>query len=191
MERFYRALVRHPKRVMLLFLLATGISLLCWPLVSVNYDMNDYLPPQSASTIALDTLGEEYEGGIPNARVLVRDISLSRALTFKEALQAIDGVTGVMWLDDSTDVMQPLEVMDDALLGTYYQDRNALYSLVIAEDSRGEATRDIRKLIGDDNAVTGAAVSTADATTSTVTQIRLIAIFAVLFVLLILLLTTG
>ena len=191
MERFYRALVRHPKRVMLLFLLATGISLLCWPLVSVNYDMNDYLPPQSASTIALDTLGEEYEGGIPNARVLVRDISLSRALTFKEALQAIDGVTGVMWLDDSTDVMQPLEVMDDALLGTYYQDRNALYSLVIAEDSRVEATRDIRKLIGDDNAVTGAAVSTADATTSTVTQIRLIAIFAVLFVLLILLLTTG
>ena len=191
MERFHRALVRHPKRVMLLFLLATGISLLCWPLVSVNYDMNDYLPPQSASTIALDTLGEEYEGGIPNARVLVRDISLSRALTFKEALQAIDGVTGVMWLDDSTDVMQPLEVMDDDLLGTYYQDGNALYSLVIAEDSRVEATRDIRKLIGDDNAVTGAAISTADATTSTVTQIRLIAIFAVLFVLLILLLTTG
>ena len=47
MERFHRALVRHPKRVMLLFLLATGISLLCWPLVSVNYDMNDYLPPRA------------------------------------------------------------------------------------------------------------------------------------------------
>ena len=54
MERFYRALVKRPKRVILLFLLATLISLLCWPQVHVNYDMNDYLPPESASTIALD-----------------------------------------------------------------------------------------------------------------------------------------
>ena len=54
MEQFYRALVKRPRRVILLFLVATFISLLCWPQVHVNYDMNDYLPPESASTIALD-----------------------------------------------------------------------------------------------------------------------------------------
>ena len=190
MEGFYRALVRHPKRVILLFLLATMCSLLCWPLVSVNYDMNAYLPPESASTIALGTLSEEYEGGIPNARVMVRDVSVSQALAMKEQLQAIDGVTEVMWLDDSVSVMQPLEVIDNELLSTYYQDGNALYSVVIADNRRVEATEDIRELIGDENAVTGAAVSTADATTSTVNQITMIAIFAVVFVLFILLLTT-
>ena len=191
MEQFYRALVKRPRRVILLFLLATFISLLCWPQVHVNYDMNDYLPPESASTIALDTLGEEFEGGIPNARVLVRDFSISQALAFKEKLLAIDGVTDVMWLDDSVNVMQPLEMIDDDLLGTYYQDGNVLYSVVIADGKQVEAINEIRQLIGDENAVTGAAASTADATTSTVNQIRLIAIFAVLFVLFILLLTTS
>lgn len=191
MERFYRSLVRHPKRVIALFLLATLISLFFWPRVRVNYDMNDYLPPESASTIALQTLSEEFEGGIPNARVLVRDLSISQALAFKEKLLTIDGVTEVMWLDDSADVMQPLEVIDADLLGTYYQDGNALYTVVIADSKRVVATDEIRELIGDENAITGAAASTADATTSTVNQIRLIAIFAVLFVLFILLLTTS
>ena len=191
MERFYRSLVRHPKRVILLFLLATLVSLLCWPQVRVNYDMNDYLPPESASTIALDTLGEEFEGGIPNARVLVRDLSISQALDFKEKLLAIGGVTEVMWLDDSVDVMQPLEVMDADLLGTYYQDGSALYSVVISDSKRVEATDEIRALIGDENAITGAAAFTADATTSTVKQIPPIAAFGVLFVLFILLLTTS
>lgn len=191
MERFYRSLVRHPKRVIALFLLATLISLFFWPRVRVNYDMNDYLPPESASTIALQTLSEEFEGGIPNARVLVRDLSISQALAFKEKLLAIDGVTDVMWLDDSVDVMQPLEVMDADLLGTYYQDGSALYSVVIADSKRVEATDEIRALIGDENAITGAAAFTADATTSTVKQIPPIAAFGVLFVLFILLLTTS
>ncbi|MGN0747101.1 MAG: MMPL family transporter, partial [Aristaeellaceae bacterium] len=190
MERFYRMLVRHPRVVTLAFLLAAGVSLLCWPLVDVNYDMNDYLPPESASTIALDTLGEEYDGGIPNARVLVRNVTLPEALAFKEQLQQIDGVTEVTWLDDSVSVLQPLEVIDKKLLETYYQDDSALYSLVIAEDKRVQAVEDIRTLIGEGNAVTGAAASTADATTSTVTQIMKIAIVAVIFVLCILLLTT-
>ncbi|MGN0971988.1 MAG: RND family transporter, partial [Aristaeellaceae bacterium] len=141
-------------------------------------------------TIALDVLGEEYDGGIPNARVLVRDVTLPEALTFKDKLRDIDGVTEVTWLDDSVSLLQPLEVIDQKLLDTYYQDSCALYSLVIAEDKRVQAIADIRELIGDDNAVTGAAASTADATTSTVTQIMKIAIVAVIFVLCILLLTT-
>lgn len=152
--------------------------------------MNDYLPPESTSTLALDTLEAEYEGGIPNARVLVRDVSLPQALAMKERLLEIDGVTEVTWLDDSVSVMQPLEVIDEKLLETYYQDGHALYSLVIADDKRVEATQDIRALIGDENAVAGAAVSTADATTSTVTQITKIAIVAVIFVLCVLMLTT-
>ena len=43
------------------------ICLACKPLIPVNYDMNDYLPADTASTVALDTMEKEYEGGIPNA----------------------------------------------------------------------------------------------------------------------------
>ena len=39
--------------------------------VSVNYDMNSYLPEDSPSTVALDVMEDEFDGGIPNARVLI------------------------------------------------------------------------------------------------------------------------
>lgn len=34
--------------------------------------MNDYLPPDTASTLALNAMNAEYDGGVPNARVMVK-----------------------------------------------------------------------------------------------------------------------
>lgn len=72
----------------------------------------------------------------------------------------------------------------------YYQDGAALFSVTIVEDQRISAVNEIRALIGNDNAMSGSAVSTAVATTSTVSQIQIISVAAVAFVLLVLLLTT-
>lgn len=76
------------------------------------------------------------------------------------------------------------------MLETYYKDGNALFSVTIAKEKRITAVDAIRQIIGDDNAMTGSAVSTAVATTSTVSEISTIAAIAVAFVLLVLLLTT-
>ncbi len=46
----------------------------------------------------------------------------------------------------------------------------ALFTVTIDEDKRLQAVADIRTLIGDENAMTGSAVSTAIATTSTVSR---------------------
>lgn len=190
MQKLYRRIVNHPRMIITLFLIAAICSVVCQGMVAVNYDINDYLPPSSASTVALDVLREEYEGGIPNARVLVRDVTLAQALEYKAELAAIDGVTEVTWLDDAASVTVPLETLDADLVETYYQDGNALFSVVIEDGRYVETTDAIRALIGEENAMSGSAVSTAIATTSTVTQVRMIAIFAVVFVLGILTLTT-
>ena len=187
---FYRATTRHPKTVVLIFTLIAAVCALCRPLIAVNYDMNDYLPPDTASTRALDAMDAEYDGGVPNARVMVRNISVPEALAYKQALEAIDGVTDVTWLDDAADVEQPLETLDQDTVSSYYQDGAALFSVTIAEDKRISAVDEIRALIGGDNAMSGSAVSTAVATTSTVSQIQTISVAAVAFVLLVLLLTT-
>ena len=50
---------------------------------------------------------------------------------------------------------------------------------------------EIREIIGDSNAVTGSAVSTAEATTSTVSEVQKIVVIAVIFVTAVLMLTTG
>ena len=50
---------------------------------------------------------------------------------------------------------------------------------------------EIEDLVGEDNAIAGSAVATADATTNTVSEIQTITVIAVLFVLLVLLVTTN
>ena len=68
MEKFYELVIRHRKIIFAVFI---GIAVICamaQKFVSVNYDMNSYLP---------------------------------EALSYKEKLGEIDGVTDVTWLDDA------------------------------------------------------------------------------------------
>ena len=190
MTKFYRHIVNHQKTTIVIFLLLFAVCAVCQRFVAVNYDMNDYLPPESASTQALDRMEQEYDGGIPNARVMVQDVSVPEALEYKERLLAVDGVIDVTWLDDVARVTVPLSAQDADTVEAYYKDGNALFSVTIDEEKRIEAVSAIRDIIGDGNAMTGSAVTTAVATTSTVSEITTIAAIAVAFVLLVLILTT-
>ena len=190
LTKFYRHIVNHTKTIIGIFLILFALCAFCKQFVAVNYDMNDYLPPESASTRAFDLMEQEYDGGIPNARVMVQNVSVPEALKYKEKLLAVDGVSDVTWLDDVASVTVPLETLDSDTVETYYKDGNALFSVTIDEDKRIAAVNALRDIIGDDNAMTGSAVTTAVATTSTVSEITTIAIFAVAFVLFALILTT-
>ena len=190
MEAFYSNVVKHRKKIMLLFFAAAIICVFCKPLVRVNYDMNDYLPENAPSSAALDVMGEEFDGAIPNARVMVKDVGIAQALDYKDQIKQVDGVTAVNWLDDTFPITIPLEMMPKDTVETYYKDNNALFSVTIADESINSAIPAIRKIVGDDNCITGVAASTATATASTVVEIKKITIFAVLIVLLILIVTT-
>lgn len=190
MRKFYEKVVAHSKPIMMIFVIIFVICAICSRMVSVDYDMNDYLPEDSASTVALDLMDEEFGSGIPNARVMVEDVTIPEALAYKQELEAIDGVTEVTWLDDVVSVEEPLEVYDTQTVEDYYKDNAALYSVTIEEEKRISAVNAIRDLIGDDNAMTGSAVSTATATQSTIREIAKIAAIAVVFVIFILMITT-
>ncbi len=191
MRKFYTWIVNHRKLVIVIYAILFVICAACKTQVSVDYDMNDYLPEDSASTVALNLMDEEFDGGVPNARVMIEDVTIPEALQYKEQIKEVDGVTDVTWLDDAVSVDVPLETLDTDTVENYYKDGNALFSVTIDKDKRTEAVSDIREIIGDDNAMTGSAVSTAAATTSTVSEISKISIIAVIFVILVLLLTTD
>lgn len=190
MKKFYNRVVNHPKLIITIFAVTFVICILCKSMVSVDYDMNDYLPEDSPSTIALDIMNEEFDNGVPNARVMVENVSIPEALEYKEQIENVDGVQDVTWLDDTESIENPIETMDEEVVGNYYKDGNALFSVTIESDKRIEAVNAIRDIIGDDNAMTGSAVSTATATQSTVKEISKIAVFAVIFVIFVLVLTT-
>ncbi len=190
MKRFYTWVVNHPKLIISIFAVVFIVCFFCRQAVAVDYDMNDYLPEDSPSTVALDLMNEEFASGIPNARVMVKNVTVPEALEYKSKILGIDGVTDVTWLDDAQSVEVPLETLDQAVVEDYYKDGNALFTVTIEADKRISAVNEIRDLIGDDNAMTGSAVSTATATQSTIKEIAKIAAFAILFVFLVLAITT-
>ena len=190
MRKFYQQVVKHPKLILTGFLAAFVLCFFCQKLIAVDYDMNDYLPKDSPSTIALETMDTEYSGGIPNARVMVQNVTVPQALEYKEKLLAVDGVTDVTWLDDVSSMTQPLEFIPEATRETYYKDGNALFSVTIDESKNLEACDAIREVIGNENYMVGSAVSTAVATTSTVKEVPMMAVIGVLFAVLVLILTT-
>lgn len=191
MKKFYTGIVKGRRFILLLFLASAVLCFFQMNMVSVNYDINDYLPQEAKSTRALEIMDQEFEGGIPNARVMIKDVTIPEALQYKQKLEAVKGVTDVTWLDDSVDVTIPAAMLDGDVTETYYKDGAALLTVTISEDARIEAVEDIRTIIGEQNAMTGSAVSTATATTSTVAEVAKISAFAVLFVLLVLLATTD
>ena len=190
MKKFYSRIVNHPKRILLIFTILFLVCFISKQFITVNYDMNDYLPPDSSSTVALDVMEEEYDGGIPNARVMLENVSIPEALDYKKEIEAVDGVSDVTWLDNVVDLTEPLETMDTGTVETYYKENHALLSVTIEEEKRIQAVEEIREIIGDENSMMGSAVSTAAATTSTVSEIGKIAVIAIVLMLLILILTT-
>ncbi len=191
MKKFYEGVIKARGIIILLFLIAAGICGYCQQFISVNYDINAYLPDDAPSTKALNVMEDEFDGAIPNARVMVKNVTQKQALKYKEKLEAVDGVISVTWLDDNMPYNMPLSMYSKKLVHTYYKDKNALFSVTIDEDKINSAVPAIRKVIGEDNAMSGSAVSTAISTASTVKEVRRIVVIAVIFLLIVLIITTN
>ena len=190
MKKFYQIIVKNPQKIIICFVLLAVVGVVLSGMVGVNYNMTDYLPEDTASTVSLEVMEEEFEGGIPNARVMVKDVSISEALDYKEKILSCEGVTDVTWLDDAADILQPIETMDTDTVETYYKDNSALFTVTIEDGKQVEAIDAIRNIIGDNNAMDGDAVSTAIATTGTVSEINIITAVAILFIFIVLIITT-
>lgn len=191
MNKLYEKITARPKLVIILFAVFAVVCGVLGNFVSVNYDINSYLPSDSPSTVSIDVMNEEFEGGIPNVRVMVRDVTVPQAMEYKERIGEVEGVTEVTWLDDSVDIYAPLEVADTDAVESYYKDGVALYSVTLEEEHILDGVDAIRNIVGDENAMSGSAVSTAVATNSTVAEVKKITVVAIAFVLFILILTTD
>lgn len=179
--------MKHRKPIIAFYAVAALVCLFLRQFVGVNYDITSYLPDEAASTVALNTMGDEFEGDIPNCRVMVPNVSIAQALKYKDKIKKVDGVEEVLWLDDAADIDQPLATQDKDTVETYYKKNNALFTVTVNSEKEIEATDAIRDIVGDEGAITGSAMSNALATTSTEQQISIItvAVIAIIFVILV------
>lgn len=192
MDRFSNIIIQYKKPIIAVFITVMLVCLFLLLFVDVNYNMVDYLPPDAQSTTALKIMNNEFTESIPNASVMVKDVSLMEALAYKQRLASIDGVTQVIWLGDMMDIKQPIETGDADTIEGFYKNSNALFSVTIAKGMEKEACNDILNLIGSDNALTGEApalVFIQDTAASTV--VKALAILLPVIILILILSTAS
>ncbi|MDD3212295.1 MAG: MMPL family transporter [Eubacteriales bacterium] len=195
MNRFSGWVLRHRKSILILFILLAVSGLFFSQLVSVNYDMVDYLPADAASTQALSLMQTEFGGELPNARVMVNNVTVREALAMEDALKQLDGVTAVTWPSDvvgrETLTSTPVSALDAATVAPYYRDGSALFSVTVENGKEKDTVAAIRALIGDSNAVSGEAVNTAASQEMSYTEVINAMLVLLPIILLILILTTS
>jgi len=194
------AVVRFRKTVLSVFIAALLLSILMALGVKVNYDLTLYLPEDSDTTSAMNALEESF--GYPQiGEVMVKGVSLVKALELKGEIEKIDGVSNVMWLDDVADITQPVEFLDTETVEAYYKENNALFQVEYTENGYSSLTSDaidsIRALLSEEVGEGGYAVGGAQAASkalmeTTEREVGIIsAIAAVIILAILLMLTTS
>jgi uncharacterized protein len=154
-------IIKYKKTIVIVFMIITVISAIAQFFVSVNYNMSDYMPENTPSTLAIKVMEAEFDRPLPNAEVMITDVSVQEALLYKKLLEEIDGVSDVVWLDQVVDLKIPLQMLEKDLVESYYKEKKALFSLHIREGDEVAVTDAIYELIGEGNALAGAAADTA------------------------------
>ncbi|MDD7593197.1 MAG: MMPL family transporter [Peptoniphilaceae bacterium] len=179
----------HRRLILVFFLVLTLVSAYAASHVVVNNNMADYLPADAPSTEALRVMGEEFPITLPNARVAYPVSSVGEALILKSNIEALPGVTQVLWLDDVIDVQKPLEQADPKTVQTYYQNGMALFQ-VTADDINAQESVAALRGVAPDGVLTGEIVELANAQKSVQSEVYSIVLKVVPIVFMILLLST-
>lgn len=194
-NRIAEGIIRYKKRIVFTFSALAVCSMVLALLVTVNYNMVDYLPQDAQSTTAIRIMEEEFGGQIPNARVMISDLNIQEALAYKEKIAATVGVGAVSWLDDivgrDTLTTIPVEFLDESILENYYQDNSALYTITIESGMEKSTVDAIRDLVGEGNAVAGEAVNMAESQKMSSSEVTNAIAILVPIILLILILSTS
>lgn len=194
MYNLSESIIRHKKAIILIFLIAAILCMVLALTVPVNYNMVDYLPKDAQSTTAIRIIEEEFDADIPNARVMLTNVSIVKALDYKEELSSIDGVNSVSWLDDiiGLDTLRAtaLEFLDASIVEKYYKDNNALISITIESGKESSAVNSIYELIGEENALAGEAVNIAITQEMSVSEVLKVVAITIPIVVIILIIST-
>lgn len=193
MNKLVGFIVDKRKLFIILFLVFILIALFLLSNVNINYDLAQYLPDGTPSKTGLDVIRDEFD--LPtSAEAMAANVSIPDAGEMKNKIEAVPGVSGVIWLDDVVDITQPLSQADQNLVGNYYKDGNALFEISFAEDADSEGTRAaigrIYSVLGESGSLRGEAVNTKELDDIVSQQMNMITVIAVAAVIIILFLLT-
>ncbi|NLX65147.1 MAG: MMPL family transporter, partial [Clostridiaceae bacterium] len=190
MDRFARAIINKRKTIIILSVIISIISALLIMSVKINYNIADYLPQKVVSTTGIKVMKREFTKAIPNASVMVENVSIAEALDIKRQLAGIEGVSEVLWLDDVVDLKIPLIMQDAETVEGFYKDRSALYSVTVEDGCEQDVIAAIREIVGPEGAIAGEAANLTDMQKAAVTEVSLAVSILLPVIIIILILST-
>lgn len=104
----FRTVVRYRRAVIALYIAVICLCAYLSGFVNIDSDLSHYLPADAESTIDLHIMEETFDAQIPNAQLMVTDISVKDAESLTERISDIDGVTEVSWISDLNAMNTPL-----------------------------------------------------------------------------------
>ena len=192
MDKFTEKILKHKLVVIVAFSLALIFSIFARSMVKVNYNMVDYLPEDSKSTVSLNVMEEQFNKKTPNVRVMLEDISISKTLEYKNKISQVEVVEEVTWMDDYVNIDQPLEMIDESIKDSYYKNEKALIDVVVNDkDGLIDTIQDIKDVIKDKGVVSGEAATLAFAQSSTSEEVSKIMAFIIPVIIIILMISTS
>ena len=190
MDKFARTIINNRKKIIIIFIIFSLISVGLTLFVGVNYNMADYLPQKAVSTTGIKVMNQEFTQAIPNVNVMVENVSVMEALSIKKQISTLDSVSEILWLDDVADLKKPLEMQDKDTVESFYKDGSALFSVTIKKGAEAKGVEEIRKIVGPQGAIAGEVANESDMQNAAITEVALAVTIAIPAIIIILILST-
>ena len=188
-------IINHRKLIEKIFTVLVLLSLICAPMVGINYDLTKYLPDSSPSAQALDIMEDEFT--YPGmGRVMLKDVTLYEAKNIKDRIADVDGVDMVMWADLTTNIYGSSEFIDyDDIDDYYHEDNQTAYMDIVFKDKDSstqthKAVHQIEQIVGAHGLVAGSATSDTNLGPTINKEVARVMVLAVIIIYIILTITT-
>ncbi len=194
MEKFAKIIVKHKKTVIVLFIIGIILSMAFSRLVTVNYDMIEYLPNTMPSINAIDKLDEEFKFN-GTTEVMLENVSVKEAEKIVTQIEGVEGIRNILWLGSTVDLNQPIEYADKNTVNNFYKNNNALLQIMFEKGNFDTVTLsamdDIYSIIGEKGYVTGQAQSAKHTIESIGSNIQMAMVILIPIICLVLILTMN
>lgn len=169
------------------------LSLLCVPFVKINYDLTEYLPDFVQSKQGIDLMKKEF--GYPGtAQLMIEDVTIYQAKSYKDKIQQVDGVDQVLWCDSSMNLMMPEDYLFQQDLSDYFKDNCAVMNLTFVESDSSHQTSvaltKIQEITGSKGRLVGPAMQNKSLQENIPKEVAKAMVFGVIMILVVLCLST-
>ncbi len=194
LEKFCEGIVKHRKRIGILFVILIVLSIIGMANSMINYDLAKYVPEDMPSKVALNLAKEEF-GMQSMCRVMINDITLPEAKAYKDKIEKVDGVYRVLWISDDIDVYQPESFLDEEEISKYYKDGSSLFDVMFDDDDYSDKTYNavskIQEILPKNSNIAGSAIDNKASRDSLQSEMIRIMLFLIPLTIVILIITTD